>query len=82
MGKERNRGKRGFIVGEATNKDVEEEDVGVSDGEKEATRVAHGAEIRELVGEFGDQCEIILEAMNGDLSVGLGKVGESRGSAE
>ena len=38
--------------------------------------MANGLEVRELVDEFGDGGEVVLEAIEDDLSVGLGELRE------
>lgn len=76
MGIHRHGGHRRIIAGEASNEDVEEEEVRVGDGEEEGMRAPHGLEVREPVGEFGDGGEVVLEAIEDDLSVRLGELRE------
>lgn len=38
-----------------------------------------GLEVGELVNEFGESGEVLVEAVEDDLGVGLGEVGESCG---
>lgn len=49
MGIERN----GMGIREAFDEDVEEEEIGVRDGEEDVTCVRRGVEVEEPVGEFG-----------------------------
>lgn len=71
VGVEGNGGGRGGVDGEAFDEDVEEEDVGIANGEEEGTRVASGAEVEELLGELGDGGEVGLVAIEDELSVDL-----------
>ncbi|KAL4334562.1 hypothetical protein GQ457_07G041520 [Hibiscus cannabinus] len=57
----------GMGVREAFDDDVEEEEIGVWDGEEEVTCVGGGLEVEEPVGEFSNGGEVILEAVEDDL---------------
>lgn len=74
VGIQRNGGKRRFVGGEALEEDVEEEEIGVGDGEEEVTCPAYGLEVGELVGELGEEGEVVLEAVDDGLSVGLAEL--------
>lgn len=76
MGVQRN-GRRGRIIeGEATDEDVEEEDVGFRNGEEEGACVARVAEMEEFLSEFGDGGNVETVAIENELSVGLSEVRE------
>lgn len=79
MGVEGEGGERGGVEGEATDEDVEEEDVGFMEGEEEGACMARGAEVEELLGELGDGGEVGVEAIEDELRVELGEVGEGGG---
>ncbi|KAK8512187.1 hypothetical protein V6N13_097149 [Hibiscus sabdariffa] len=72
----------GMDVREAFDKDVEEEEIWVWDGEEEMMCVGGGLEIEEPVGEFSNGGEVILEAIKDDLGVGLGEMRNSGGFLE
>lgn len=72
VGVERDRRQRRSVGGETFDEDVEEEQVGFREGEDEVTCVAYGFEVGELVGELGDDDEVVLVAIEDDLGVGLG----------
>lgn len=53
---------------------VEEEEIRVGDGEEKGMRLAYCFDVRELVGKLGDDGDVVLEAMEDALSVGLKQV--------
>lgn len=79
MGIERNGRQRRIVGDEAFDEDIEEEKVGLGGGEKELARVVDGLKVGELVGELSKGGEVVVEAVEGDLGVGLREVGESGG---
>lgn len=82
MSIERNRRLRRVVVGQAFDEDVEEEKVGFWGGEEELTRMVDGLEVRELVSEFGEGGEVVVQAVEDDLGVGLRELGERGGLVE
>lgn len=76
MGVERNGRRWGVIEGEATDEDIEEEDVGFGNGEEEGACVARVAEVEEFLGEFGDGGNVETVAIENELGVGLSEVRE------
>ncbi|KAK8644796.1 hypothetical protein V6N13_118665 [Hibiscus sabdariffa] len=64
------------------DEDVEEEEIGVWGGEEELTCVGGGLEVEEPVGEFSNGGDVILEAVEDDLGVGLGGMRNSGGFLE
>ena len=74
---EQNGRQRRVVGDEAFDEDIEEEKVGLGGGEKEVARVVDGLEVGELVGELSKGGEVVVEAVEDDLGVGLREVGES-----
>jgi hypothetical protein len=77
MGIEQNGRQRRVVGDEAFDEDIEEKKVGLGGGEKEVARVVDGLEVGELVGELSKGGEVVVEAVEDDLGVGLREVGES-----
>ncbi|KAK8561571.1 hypothetical protein V6N13_149261 [Hibiscus sabdariffa] len=69
-------------VREAFDEDVEEEEIRVWNGEEEVTCVGVDLEVEELVGEFSNGGDVILEAVKDDLGVNLGEMKNSGGFLE
>lgn len=82
MGEQGDGGPRRVVTGVALDDDVEEEEVGLRDREEEVAGASDGLEVAELVGELGDGGDVVAVAADDDLGVGLGEVGERRGSIE
>jgi hypothetical protein len=82
MGIEQNGRRRRVVGDDAFDEDVAEEKVGLGGGEKEAAGVVDGPEVGELVGELGEGGEVVVEAVEDDLGVGLREVGETSGLVE
>lgn len=74
MGVYRNRRRRGGVEGEATDENVEEEDIWFGNGEEESTGVARGAKGEQLLGESGGGGDVETVAIENELSMGLSKV--------
>lgn len=82
VGVERNGGGRRVVVREGLEEDVEEEEVGVGDGEEEVVSAAKGVEVGEPVGELGEEGEVVLEALDDGLRVGLAQLGDGGGALQ
>lgn len=82
MGIERNGRQRRFIARETLYEYIEEEQVWVWDGEEEVPCPLYGLEVSKLVGEFGDNGKVVLEAVDNDFSVGLAELRKRGGAFE
>ncbi|KAF5742094.1 hypothetical protein HS088_TW09G00135 [Tripterygium wilfordii] len=70
------------ILRETLNEDVEEEKVGTWNRKEEVACLARCLEVEELVSELGDDGDVMSEAVEDELSVGLGEVRERTGSVQ